>query len=184
MKRVVDLLGGVLALMLAAPVLIVVAAAIRAFDGAPVLYSQTRVGRGGREFRIVKFRSMITNADQTGGYSTSVGDPRVTRIGAFIRRSSLDELPQLLNVLRGEMSLVGPRPDVPQQRTLYSESEWAERHSVRPGLTGLAQATLRSAASDAERKQLDLEYVRHRSLSLDLRILLLTVKQVLTKGSY
>jgi lipopolysaccharide/colanic/teichoic acid biosynthesis glycosyltransferase len=105
-------------------------------------------------------------------------------VGRFLRRTSLDELPQLFNVLKGDMSLVGPRPDVPAQRSLYTDEEWALRTSVRPGITGLAQATVRSAATQAERTALDLEYVRKASFWFDMKILLLTVRQVLGKGSF
>ena len=133
---------------------------------------------------MLKFRSMVVDAERVGGYSTAVGDPRITRMGHFIRRTSLDELPQLFNVLRGDMSWVGPRPDVPAQKGNYSDADWRARHRVRPGITGLAQATLRSAATPAQRLALDLEYVERASLLFDLKILLLTVRQVLGKGSY
>lgn len=129
-----------------------------------------------------KFRSMRVDADRIGGYSTATNDPRITGIGRFIRRTSLDELPQLLNVIKGDMSLVGPRPDVPKQRFLYSDEEWLMRHQVRPGVTGLAQATLRSTGTEDERKALDLEYVQRRSLRLDLWILVLTARQVVFVG--
>jgi len=115
---------------------------------------------------------------------TIMGDPRITPIGAFMRRTSLDELPQLVNVLFGDMSLVGPRPDVPAQRDLYSDSEWAIRTSVRPGVTGLAQATLRSSATHEQRLALDIEYVHQKSFWFDLKVLVLTVRQVLGKGSH
>ena len=108
----------------------------------PVLFRQTRLGLHGREFGMFKFRSMVKNAASIGPYFTSDNDPRITRVGRFIRRTSIDELPQILNVLRGDMSLVGPRPDVPAQRALYSDADWAQRCSVRPGITGLAQALL------------------------------------------
>ena len=111
-------------------------------------------------------------------------DPRVTKIGHFLRLSSIDELPQLYNVLRGDMSLVGPRPDVPAQRDGYTEQEWQVRHRVRPGITGLAQATVRSDARPGERKALDLQYVENVSLLLDFKILLLTIRQLTSRGSF
>jgi lipopolysaccharide/colanic/teichoic acid biosynthesis glycosyltransferase len=129
-----------------------------------------------------KFRSMVINAESLGGYSTADRDPRITPIGRFIRKTSLDELPQLLNVLFGEMSIVGPRPDVPAQRSLYTEEEWMVRHSVRPGITGLAQSTLRSEATTEQRKAMDLEYAKNVSFALDVRIILMTIRQVVFKG--
>jgi lipopolysaccharide/colanic/teichoic acid biosynthesis glycosyltransferase len=130
-----------------------------------------------------KFRSMVANAAALGPFNTSAGDPRLTRVGRFIRRTSLDELPQLLNVLRGDMSLVGPRPDVPVQRSLYNDADWALRCSVRPGITGLAQVVLRSEGTEDQRRELDLRYVRERSLWLDLRILAWTVGRLGGRGA-
>jgi len=148
------------------------------------LYRQKRIGLNGKEFDILKFLSMVENADKIGSYQTSYADERVTRVGSFLRRTSLDELPQLVNVLKGDMSIVGPRPDVPAQRKLYSDAEWSKRTSVRPGITGLAQATLRSAAIPDQRVALDLNYVEQASLLFGLKVLLLTVRQVLGKGSF
>lgn len=182
MKRLIDVLAAMAALLLLSPVLMVVAVAIYAGDRGSVLFRQRRVGRNGREFSIYKFRSMVLNAEKIGGYSTADGDPRITRIGLFIRRTSIDELPQLLNVLLGDMSLVGPRPDVPAQRSMYTEEEWVLRHKVRPGITGLAQATLRSEATVEQRKQLDLRYACEASILLDVKIIILTFKQVFGKG--
>ncbi|WP_182852171.1 sugar transferase [Metapseudomonas otitidis] len=182
MKRLLDLVTAAVAICLLAPVLIVVSGMIYFSDFGPVIFKQLRVGRGGKEFYIYKFRSMIVNAESLGGFSTADGDPRITKVGKLIRRTSVDELPQLLNVLFGDMSIVGPRPDVPAQRVLYTEAEWQLRNSVRPGITGPAQATLRSAATDIQRKDLDLQYARHNSLFVDFRIILLTFKQVFSKG--
>ncbi len=153
-------------------------------DGGSAFYKQLRVGRSGKEFNIYKFRSMVINADKLGGYSTKQNDERITKIGSFIRKTSLDELPQILNVLKGDMSLVGPRPNVPQQINEYSADEWQLRNSVRPGITGLAQATLRSDATQLERWMLDRKYVENFSFFLDIKIILLTVKQVFSKGGY
>jgi lipopolysaccharide/colanic/teichoic acid biosynthesis glycosyltransferase len=132
---------------------------------------------------MLKFRSMVKNAAAIGPYFTAADDPRITRVGRFIRRTSLDELPQLLNVLRGDMSLVGPRPDVPAQRTLYTDAEWALRCSVRPGITGLAQALLRSQATEQQRRDLDLRYAREHTLWLDLKIMGWTLGRLTGKGS-
>jgi lipopolysaccharide/colanic/teichoic acid biosynthesis glycosyltransferase len=183
MKRAVDMLFSGLALLLLSPLMIATALAIAIESGPPVLFVQQRVGRGGRPFGMLKFRSMVKNAAEIGSYQTSADDARITRVGRWIRRTSLDELPQLLNVLRGDMSLVGPRPDVPAQRAAYSEADWVERCSVRPGITGLAQARLRSLATPAQRLALDLQYVRNSSLWLDLRILLWTVARLGGRGS-
>jgi lipopolysaccharide/colanic/teichoic acid biosynthesis glycosyltransferase len=183
MKRTMDVVLSLLALAALAPVLLGAALAIVLESGRPVLFRQVRVGRGGREFGMYKFRSMVTNAAALGPYYTTDDDPRITRVGRFLRRTSIDELPQLLNVLRGDMSLVGPRPDLPVQRDLYSASEWDERCSVRPGLTGLAQALVRSEATQAERLALDLRYVREQSLALDLRIMWLTLGRLGGKGA-
>lgn len=183
MKRLMDVVVSFAALLLLSPVLLAVAIAVMLEDGAPVLFRQVRVGRGGREFGIYKFRSMVKNAAAVGPYHTASDDPRITRIGRFIRRTSLDELPQLLNVLAGDMSLVGPRPDVPAQRTLYTAADWQARCSVRPGITGLAQALLRSAATPQQRLDLDLRYVREHSLGLDLKIIAWTLGRLTGKGA-
>lgn len=182
MKRAIDILLALFTLLVMSPVMVGVALAVYLFDRGPVFYAQVRVGLGGREFRMLKFRSMVRDADRLGGYSTADGDPRITPVGRFIRRTSLDELPQVLNVLAGDMSLVGPRPDVPAQRSLYTQEEWRLRNTVRPGITGLAQATVRSEATVEERKQLDLSYARNPSVALDIKIIGLTFKQVLGKG--
>ena len=182
-KRLFDLLLSALALLLLSPLLLSTALAVWREDGRPILFRQVRVGRGGREFGMYKFRSMVKNAAAIGPYHTASDDPRITRVGRFIRRTSLDELPQLLNVLLGDMSLVGPRPDVPAQRVLYSEADWAARCSVRPGVTGLAQARLRSAATPEQRLEMDLRYAREHGLWLDLRILGWTVGRLSGKGS-
>ncbi|MDU9397671.1 sugar transferase [Pseudomonas sp. zfem003] len=182
MKRTFDFFCSLVAIVILLPLMIGVAAAIYFSDFGPVLYKQKRIGQRGHEFFIYKFRSMVIDADKLGGYSTADSDPRITKVGRFIRRTSLDELPQLLNVLSGSMSIVGPRPDVPAQRSLYTDVEWALRLSVRPGITGLAQATLRSAATEAQRKELDLQYARQVSLLKDIQIILLTFKQVFGKG--
>ncbi len=183
MKRLFDTVGSALALLLLSPVLLGAALAVALGSGWPVLFRQTRVGQYGHTFGMLKFRSMVKNAASIGPYFTSANDPRITRVGRFIRRTSIDELPQLLNVLTGDMSLVGPRPDVPAQRKLYSDADWAERCSVRPGITGLAQALLRSEGSEAERLALDLRYAREQSVWLDLKIMAWTLARLTGKGS-
>jgi lipopolysaccharide/colanic/teichoic acid biosynthesis glycosyltransferase len=183
-KRLFDVLVSLNALVLLSPLMVVVSLAIVFGSPGGVLFYQERVGRGGRPFAMLKFRSMVPDAEALGSYQTNEGDPRITPIGKILRQTSLDELPQLVNVLKGDMSLVGPRPDVPAQRDLYTEEEWFTRCRVRPGITGLAQATLRSAATQEQRKALDLQYVARSSLLFDFWVLLLTARQLLTKGGY
>lgn len=182
-KRLFDLTLSSLALLLLFPLLVLTALAVALESGRPVLFRQVRVGRGGREFGMYKFRSMVKNAAALGSFQTQANDPRITRVGRFIRRTSLDELPQLFNVLTGDMSLVGPRPDVPAQRSLYSDAEFAQRCSVRPGITGLAQALLRSSGTEADRLALDLRYVREQSLLTDFKIMVWTVKRLSGKDA-
>lgn len=183
MKRLFDLAAAALALLLLAPLLLGTALAVALDSGWPVLFRQTRVGRHGQPFGMLKFRSMVKNAAATGPYFTSAGDPRITRVGRFIRRTSLDELPQLINVLKGDMSLVGPRPDVPAQQALYAPADWAARCSVRPGITGLAQAQYRSDSTEAQRLEADLRYTREASLWLDLQICWWTLRRLYGKGA-
>lgn len=183
MKRLFDVIGGIVILLPASPLMIVVAFLIKIESKGPVFFKQERIGLHGLPFKIFKFRSMVSNAEQLGPYYTRGDDSRITRVGRYIRKTSLDELPQLLNVILGSMSLVGPRPDVSAQRSNYTQQQWDKRNSVRPGITGLAQAKLRSAATADERTALDLEYVDKASVLFDLWIILLTIKQVfITKG--
>ena len=173
-----DIVLSLAALLALAPLLLGAALAIALETGFPVVFRQTRLGLNGREFGMYKFRSIVKNAAQMGPYFTTDKDPRITRVGRFIRRTSIDELPQLINVLKGDMSLVGPRPDVPVQRSLYTEADWAERCSVRPGITGLAQALYRSEATYEQRLNADLRYAREASIWLDLQILVLTIRRL------
>jgi lipopolysaccharide/colanic/teichoic acid biosynthesis glycosyltransferase len=183
MKRLFDMAGSLVLLVFASPLIVLVALLIKLESKGPVLFKQERVGRYGRVFDMYKFRSMVVDAAGQGPYFTRNNDPRITRLGTFIRKTSIDELPQLFNVAKGDMSLVGPRPNVPVQYSGYTQEQWDKRNSVRPGITGLAQAELRSAATADQRTYLDLEYVDKASLVFDIWIILLTVKQVLiTKG--
>lgn len=184
MKRIFDLIVSLALLILLFPLIILIAIAIIIDTNGGIFFVQTRVGQFGKSFQMFKFRSMVVDADQTGPYYTAEGDSRITRIGALLRKTSLDELPQLLNVLIGNMSLVGPRPDVFAQRSNYSQEEWEKRISAKPGITGLAQATLRNEATPGQRTALDLEYVDNASLWMDLKILWRTFKQVLFRGSF
>lgn len=177
-KRLFDIVVALALLAVLWPLMLAAALAIWLESGWPVLFVQERVGLGGKTFRLLKFRSMVADAAQRGPYRTAQDDPRITRVGRVLRRTSIDELPQLINVLRGDMSLVGPRPDVPAQRANYSEAQWALRHSIRPGITGLAQALYRSRATSMQRLQADLDYAQNHGLLRDLRILGLTVMQL------
>jgi lipopolysaccharide/colanic/teichoic acid biosynthesis glycosyltransferase len=177
-QRALDvLIAGPLA-VLTAPVVALLAVAIRIESPGHPLYSQTRVGKDGELFQIYKLRTMVRGAEFTGaGLAIQEGDDRITRIGAFLRRYSLDELPNLWNVLRGEMSIVGPRPTLPVQVEQYTERQWG-RLAVKPGISGWAQINGRASLPWPERIELDLWYVAHRSLWLDLRILARTARMV------
>jgi lipopolysaccharide/colanic/teichoic acid biosynthesis glycosyltransferase len=183
MKRLLDIVLAGVALLVLSPLLLATALAVAMDSGFPVLFRQARIGRGGAAFGMLKFRSMVRNASAIGPFNTAADDPRITRVGRFIRRTSLDELPQLLNVLAGDMSLVGPRPDVPVQRSLYEDADWALRCSVRPGITGLAQVVLRSEGTEDQRRELDLRYVREHGVWLDLKILARTVGRMSGRGA-
>jgi lipopolysaccharide/colanic/teichoic acid biosynthesis glycosyltransferase len=181
-KRALDVLGASVGLTIGAPLLAASALAIRLEDGGAVFFRQERVGLDGRPFEVLKLRTMIVDAHRQGaGYAVDKGDSRITRVGNLLRRTSLDELPQLWNVLRGEMSLVGPRPTLSYQVEQYTERQ-RRRLEVRPGLTGWAQVNGRASLSWPERIELDVWYVEHRSLALDLRILLRTASVLLRPG--
>ena len=178
LRRVVDILVSTVALIVAAPVLAVAAIAIKLESQGPVLYRQRRSGLDGAPFEVLKLRTMVDGAEHVGaGLAIDAGDARVTRVGALLRRTSIDELPNLLNVLCGEMSLIGPRPTLPVQVEQYTPRQ-RERLSVKPGITGWAQVNGRASLPWAERIELDLYYIEHRSLRLDLRILARTVTMV------
>lgn len=182
MKRAFDIFASGWALICFSPVMLVVAMLIKLESNGQVFFKQQRVGLNGLLFPIFKFRSMVVDASALGPHFTNENDPRITRVGHFLRKTSLDELPQLFNVLRGEMSVVGPRPNVPEQRGEYTDKQWKLRNSVRPGITGLAQALIRSGGTAEQRTTLDLEYVAKQSFVFDLKIILLTVKQVFSEG--
>jgi lipopolysaccharide/colanic/teichoic acid biosynthesis glycosyltransferase len=178
LKRALDIAAAGLGLVIAAPILLVTALLVRTTLGAPVLFRQVRPGRAGRPFTMYKFRTMRAAADARGRPLPDA--ERLTRLGRFLRSTSLDELPELWNVLRGEMSLVGPRPLLMEYLPLYTP-EQARRHEVRPGVTGWAQVNGRNAISWEEKFALDVWYVDNQSLWLDLKILLLTVKTVFVR---
>jgi lipopolysaccharide/colanic/teichoic acid biosynthesis glycosyltransferase len=170
-NRALDVAGASLGLVLASPFLAAAAIAIKLDGGGPVLYRQQRVGKDGREFELVKLRTMVVGAERQGaGWAVDHGDPRITRVGSVLRRVSLDEVPQLWNVVRGEMSLIGPRPTLAYQVEQYTPHQ-RRRLDVRPGITGWAQVQGRASLPWEERIELDVWYVEHRSPSLDLKIL-------------
>jgi lipopolysaccharide/colanic/teichoic acid biosynthesis glycosyltransferase len=177
-KRALDLLIAVPAAIVTAPLVLILCVLIRLESrGAPV-FTQERAGLGGRPFRIYKLRTMVSGAEHIGaGLAVLQGDSRITRMGAFLRRTSLDELPNLWNVVRGEMSIVGPRPTLMGQVELYTERQ-RERLLVRPGISGWAQVNGRASLPWSERIELDVWYVEHRSLWLDLKILAMTARMV------
>ena len=183
MNRALDVAGASLGLALASPFLAASALAVKLEDRGPVLYRQRRVGRGGEEFELLKLRTMVVGAETQGaGWAVNKGDPRITRVGRLLRRLSLDELPQLWNVVCGEMSLIGPRPTLAYQVERYTDRQ-RRRLEVKPGITGWAQIHGHRGETDTIEKmqarvEYDLEYLRNWSLGLDLQIIARTVKLV------
>lgn len=197
-KRVLDVIISVMALLMIWPIMLIIALMVRS-DGGPAFYSQSRVGRNGRLFKLYKFRSMKPGADRLEDFLTSEelaeyrkeyklqNDPRVSKLGNFLRRSSVDELPQLWNIIRGDMSLVGPRPLLPSELTSnYTPEERQQLMSAQPGLTGYWQAMSRNESSylTGERQRQELYYIGRVSFCMDIKIILMTVKRVITgKGA-
>lgn len=189
-KRAIDICISLTAILILSPIILVTALAVKLYDGGPVLFSQVRVGKKGREFRCFKFRSMIVDAEAVRNTLIDknehadqrtfkiMNDPRITPPGRILRRFSVDELPQLINVLRGEMSIVGPRPPLPSEVALYSDYDF-QRLAVKPGLTCIWQVSGRSKLAFPNQVKLDLEYIRRRSLKTDLAIILKTFPAVL-----
>ena len=183
MNRVADVAVAGFGLLVTAPVLGIAAAAVKLADGGPVLYRQQRVGKDGAEFELLKLRTMVVDAESQGaGAAVDEGDPRITGPGTLLRRLSIDELPQLWNVIRGEMSVIGPRPTLAYQVERYTQRQ-RRRLEVKPGLTGWAQVHGRARLPWAERIELDLWYVEHRSPLVDLKILVRT-PLALVSGTY
>jgi len=193
LKRLLDMIMSFLGLFSFSPLLLTVSFLIKREDGGPVFYRGLRVGRNGKPFKIFKFRSMVLNAEQIGGPSTSDDDPRITRIGKLIRKYKLDELPQLINVLKGDMSIVGPRPEVQHYVDMYTEEEKAIL-TVRPGITDWAsiwnpdEGAILAGSADPEKTYMEkirptkikfqLEYVKTRSFMLDLKIIIKTIMKL------
>jgi lipopolysaccharide/colanic/teichoic acid biosynthesis glycosyltransferase len=181
-RRLIDIFASALALVLSSPVMLASVLAIKLDSRGPAFYRQRRAGLHGEPFDLLKLRTMVDGAEHVGaGLAVNAGDARITRVGSFLRRTSLDELPNLVNVLRGEMSLIGPRPTLPAQVAQYTERQHG-RLAVKPGITGWAQVNGRASLPWSQRIELDLYYVEHRSLLLDLRILARTPMLVLGGG--
>jgi lipopolysaccharide/colanic/teichoic acid biosynthesis glycosyltransferase len=183
MNRALDVALAGVGLVLASPLLGLAALATKLESGGPVIYRQTRVGRHGADFEVLKLRTMVVGAETLGaGYAVDKGDTRITRVGRVLRRTSIDELPQLWNILRGDMSIIGPRPTLRYQVERYDERQ-RRRLEIRPGLTGWAQVQGRASLPWADRIELDVWYVDHRSPRVDLEILLRT-PLALFRGTY
>ncbi len=179
-KRTLDIFISLLGLIFVGPILTVIALMISLESRGGPFYYALRVGKGGRPFGMIKFRSMYKRTADDA-YQTQTNDPRITPLGKYLRRYSIDEIPQLINVLIGDMSLVGPRPDVPAQRDDYDSETWETRHAVKPGITGLAQIYGRSTITPEDRIHYDLQYAKHASIFLDLKIMFKTVSLVFRK---
>ncbi len=182
MKRLLDLTASCAGLVMLSPLFCVVAAAIKLDNPGPVFFRQARAGKDGRTFRVYKFRTMVVDAEHKGaGVFIEKDDPRITRVGKFLRSLSIDELPQLINIMKGEMSLVGPRPTLPYQVDNYNERQ-RRRLLVLPGITGWAQVNGRNELTWTERVELDIWYVDNRDFWLDLKILLKTCSVVFNRA--
>ncbi len=184
-KRGLDLFISVLALILLSPLILVAAVAVKATSRGPVIFCQKRLGRNGKEFNFYKFRSMVVNAEKTGsGVYSGKGDPRVTKVGRILRATSIDELPQLINILKGDMALIGPRPPLTYHPWPIEEYTEFQRHmfDVRPGITGWAQTHGRKDVEWHRRIELNVWYVEHVSFLLDLRIFFLTIFKVFSNA--
>ena len=184
-KRLLDVMISALALVLLSPLILGAALAVKLSSKGPVIFKQKRLGRDGKEFDFYKFRSMVVGAEQTGsGVYSGKGDPRVTKVGRFLRASSIDELPQLINILKGDMALIGPRPPLTYHPWPIGEYDAFQRHmfDVRPGITGWAQTHGRKDVEWHRRIELNVWYVEHVSFRLDLRIFFLTIFKIFTNA--
>ena len=179
MKRLFDFIVALIALILLSPLLVIVGALVRYDSSGPALFRQQRVGLDGKLFSLCKFRSMVVPSGDDTPYNTQQNDPRITRVGKFIRATSIDELPQLINIVKGEMSIVGPRPDLALMEKDYAPEDWRLRISVRPGITGLAQINGRSNISYTDRLYYDLSYAKKHGFVLDMKIIMKTFGMVL-----
>ena len=183
MKRLFDLMSSLIAVVLLSPLLVIISVIIKLSDGGKVLFKQKRGGRNQEHFYIYKFRTMIPNAEKIGlKYKTEENDPRITKVGSFLRKYSLDELPQLINIIKGDMSIVGPRPALPVHTDNYNDYQ-LQRLEVKPGITGLAQINGRNGLTWDEKIEWDLKYVRQASFWLDIKIIFKTVAVILRKDN-
>lgn len=177
-KRIIDIVCSGLGLIILSPILVIVAILIRFNLGSPIFFTQDRVGKDGKIFKMIKFRTMLDATDKWG--EPLPDEDRLTPFGKLLRSTSLDEFPELINVLKGDMSLVGPRPLLVEYKELYSKEQW-RRHEVRPGITGWAQVNGRNAIGWSERFKLDVEYVDNQSLFMDIKILFMTALKVVKR---
>lgn len=175
MKRLFDIVLALFAIVIFSPILIIAGLAVRLSLGSPILFTQSRIGKNDQSFLLFKYRSMNNNKDDSGHLLSNA--QRITPLGRFLRKSSIDELPSLFNILKGDMSLVGPRPLLPKYLKCYSEYH-RQRHNIKPGLTGLAQVNGRNNITWQKRLDMDVTYVQNRSMILDIKILFLTVLKV------
>ncbi|GEN54627.1 sugar transferase [Halobacillus faecis] len=187
LKRIMDLFGSLIGLIVISPILIIIAILIKVTSKGPILFKQERLGRNGKIFKIFKFRTMVMDAEKTGSglFVKTDSDNRITKIGKILRATSLDELPQLLNVVTGEMSLVGPRPPVPHHPYNYEEYSELQRKRfiMKPGMTGLTQVTVRNSVTWDERIPIDVEYVEKFNIFVDFKILLKTMEKLFKRES-
>lgn len=186
-KRLIDITGSLFGILILLPILIIIAISIKLTSKGPILFKQERIGKNGDTFKILKFRTMVVNAEKIGDglFVKTDADSRITKVGKFLRSTSLDELPQLVNVLKGEMSLVGPRPPVPHHPYKYEDySDFQKRRfELKPGMTGLAQVTVRNSVPWEGRIPVDVEYVENFNVFLDIKILLKTIWKIIDRDS-
>lgn len=182
--RLFDIILSLIGLILLLPLLFVIGIVILIDSNGPAIFSHTRVGKNLKHFKCYKLRTMYLGSDKNNRYQTEINDDRITPFGRYLRKYSIDELPQLYNVIKGDMSLVGPRPDTPFQETLYKKDHWVKRHKIRPGITGLAQLKARHIATHNERLRYDLYYIDNLTLKYYFYLIFSTLSNLFKKYSY